>query len=169
MLILAVFAGRFPAQPALWVPWIWLWDCPRCPPTTSQPWAPPWTKGLGTLHPAFGRVTGGQPYMANHHYLPKIAAQRQSGRSGNPAALLGSHQLLWQAPARGGGLPALLSTACAYDYPVPWHPMELFSLMPPERWEEVEWVCYLPLQNRDTLCLRNISILLGTGSLSHAL
>lgn len=65
--------------------------------------------------------------MANHHHLPKIA-QRQSGHSGNPAALLELHQPLWQAQEHEGGLPALLSTACAYDFPGALAPHGAFLL-----------------------------------------
>lgn len=134
VLILAVFAGRFPAHPALWAHLgsvdlaVGLSHVPPRPAPTSQPRALLWTKGLGTLQLAFSRVTGGQPYMANHHHLPKIAAQCQSGHSGKPAALLESHQPLWQAQAHKGGLPALLSTACAYDFPGALAPHRAFLL-----------------------------------------
>lgn len=49
--------------------------------------------------------------MANHQHLPKIEMQRQSSHSGNPAALLESHQPLQRPQAHDGSLPALLSKA----------------------------------------------------------
>lgn len=172
VLILAVFARRFPAHPALWAhlgsvdPTVGLSQVPPSPnfPATGtaldQGAGNP-TASIQQGH--WGPTVYGKPSSLAQNSAASKWPQRKSSSTVSYTSHCGRPRSTREGCLLSSARPVLTTS------PVPWHPMEPFSLMPPERWEEVEWVCYLPLQNRDTLCLRNISILPWTGSLSHAL
>ena len=132
VLILAVFAGRFPAHPALWAH-LGSVDLTvglsQVPPSPNFP-ATGTALDQGAGDPAAGIQQG--HWGPTVYGKPSALAQNSSTASKWPQRKSSSTVRVTPAAAAGpeheGGLPALLSTACAYDVPSALAPLGAFLL-----------------------------------------